>query len=1827
MIRETVCMARRMAISALIAMTVTAVTANAADRFSSGTKDWDTSSSNWGTNSAGLYTTTNWNNATPDSAIFEGTPGTVTLSTNITSAGIRFDVTGYTITSNASASRLSFANDATIRCDVASATIIPDIDATTDIRLSGTGSGTLASKTFGSPNVTKSGAGTWTWEGGSPYGDGRSVGNVVINEGVLKASGTIGLAYSKSLTLNSGGEFHYNATNTLYSPDGNGRGWNLRGGRLDNSSGAPIVSTAWMGFSLNQDTTFIGSKGADSDLTLNVIGTWTDGKKLTVSNALATLTLHGNDYAGGLKGPDDIGIIKDGAGTLVLTNNINYVGNTTIEDGVLSIKAPYMHADSYVYLTNSGILDLDFVGTNTITGFYTNGVLVAGGVWGPSGSGAPNESDSLTGSGRLNVLYGIPVPGKRWWEGGTADVGGDGDAVSTGGAGTWDATTKNWDAGVAVAHTNWNNAATDVAYIYGTPGTITLAEDITLGGIYLDADADGYVIAGNALNFAADSTIEYYDTMTIASDIVGSPDIIIGGYKTLVLSGNSVAIDQVSNGGYVTLGGSGTGSVVAFNPGNLRPTVTGGVWTVGTINTAYGTTIDNGVLKITNRIEHTRNDTAQVRINGGELHCNSVSTFTDTAAIGGAVKFYIYGGALDNSSGGPITLSLGAGGILDERWYGDFMFIGSGGADSDLDMGTGGQIVMYNADRAITVSNAAATFTVSRPIGDGGNGYGFTKAGEGTLRLTGANTYTGDTIVNGGTLSLDGSRALVDSTSLWITNSALVHLPAGVFESVGRLVLDGVQAANGTWGSTASSAANKDDTYFSGPGVLVMGEPILYSSGTKTWDTVSSNWGDTTGGPYDALAWPNSAPIASVFEGTPGLTTISGAITNSGIRFDVAGHTITSATGADSLTLRDGSTIQSDVAGATIDATVHADGQLTLSGTGSGTIGGYVEAGGFNISGSLVKAGSGGWTLLAGAPKADGRSIGNVTINEGILKAFANLNLGYTKTLTINSGGAFHYNAVNTLFSPDGNGRAWFLDGGRLDNSSGSAIVCTKGASLRLREDSMFVGSGGAASHLALFDTVFWTDGKTLTVSNALTTLTLSGVVRDADTLGIIKDGAGTLRLSGANTYLGDTFVNEGTLSLDGSAALVDSTTLWVTNGAMVFLAAGVDEVVTNVYRDAMPGGFSTWGSSSSLADNVDDSFFAGPGVLRIAGPTPIANMPPTELTTTSATFNAVLNTHSANMDVFVFWGTTDGVADPSAWSDTAYIGAWTNANATNISFSTSGLISGATYWYSFRSSSDVAQAWGRPSMGFIPLGPPLATNLGASAITLGSATLTGGLTFGGTADAFICWGKTDPGTPNTGDWANVISFGLVSQVPGEAAALFSSNVTGLVGGEYFTRVYVTNVYGADWSEVETFRTPQYLFWDGGDSDIGADGDGLSNGSNGTWSTSIANWDAGAGVAHTNWHNDNLDIAYLGGTNGTIVLAEDIILGGLHLESGAAGYIITNQTLNFLNGGWVRNLSDLTIASDIIGSPSINQGDTLTLVASDMLIGPIDGGYRLNFQGSGTGVVSGTISGDNTTTYKSGTGTWVVDTIASRRETVVEAGVLIVTNALAPYSSHTRAFEINGGELHCNSVDTFQSASMSVYIDGGALDNSSGAALTLDQTAAQQWRGDFMFIGSQGTNSDLSMGTGGSVLLTSNRTVTVSNALTTFAVGSPISDGGNGYALTKEGAGTLKLYGNNTYSGDTFVKSGALSLAGSSVLADNSSLWISTEASVFLQAGVNETVSNLYIGSGWAVKGTWGSSSSGAMYTHDGVFSGTGILTTLDGGTYSAAAGILLIVR
>jgi autotransporter-associated beta strand protein len=124
-----------------------------------------------------------------------------------------------------------------------------------------------------------------------------------------------------------------------------------------------------------------------------------------------------------------------------------------------------------------------------------------------------------------------------------------------------------------------------------------------------------------------------------------------------------------------------------------------------------------------------------------------------------------------------------------------------------------------NAHGNITQGIPGSTDT-GIPEGEGNN-FSLTKKGGGALTLTRANSYTGDTTIDQGTLSIQNAY-LADTASVFVANGATLDLNFAGTDTIEELWLNGAPMAIGEWGSTASGAANVNDVFFTGSGTLTV---------------------------------------------------------------------------------------------------------------------------------------------------------------------------------------------------------------------------------------------------------------------------------------------------------------------------------------------------------------------------------------------------------------------------------------------------------------------------------------------------------------------------------------------------------------------------------------------------------------------------------------------------------------------------------------------------------------------------------------------------------------------------------------------------------------------------------------------------------------------------------------------------------------------------------------------------------------------------------------------------------------------------------------------
>ena len=188
---------------------------------------------------------------------------------------------------------------------------------------------------------------------------------------------------------------------------------------------------------------------------------------------------------------------------------------------------------------------------------------------------------------------------------------------------------------------------------------------------------------------------------------------------------------------------------------------------------------------------------------------------------------------------------------------------------------------VINAGKFLNVycTNATTSLRLSGDISGGGTLNKWNNAS--TLILSGNNTYSGGTVIAAGKIICESENSLGGGL-LTIASGARLQLDFVGSSDVTSLSLGGSPMANGTWGSSSSPADHKNDTYFSGFGIVTVGPPksptttaITQTAGTNPTDiglsvtftaTVSGGSPSGTVAFYDGLTQLGTGTLNGSFQ-------------------------------------------------------------------------------------------------------------------------------------------------------------------------------------------------------------------------------------------------------------------------------------------------------------------------------------------------------------------------------------------------------------------------------------------------------------------------------------------------------------------------------------------------------------------------------------------------------------------------------------------------------------------------------------------------------------------------------------------------------------------------------------------------------------------------------------------------------------------------------------------------------------------------------------------------------------------------------------------------
>jgi autotransporter-associated beta strand protein len=351
-----------------------------------------------------------------------------------------------------------------------------------------------------------------------------------------------------------------------------------------------------------------------------------------------------------------------------------------------------------------------------------------------------------------------------------------------GGTGVW--TANNWNSGTSAGPAPWSGhtAIINSGQVSTTAGDQTGGTNLNIGGGTLDS-------GGNYMRVEANTTLQGGSIIigrnTYNSGWLGGA---LGG--TITVSGS--AASSITGGSYSGLD-INMGTLTTFDVGNVT---TGTDLTVSVALTDYfdgnwqsSSLVKNGAGTLA--LTANNNYAGTTTVGGGVLDLSSGIIYryagwanrSITVNNGGTVKVSNWGDGNADTAGGFGQIDFAAGNILLNN--GTLEYVGgaaSGNMDRSFTIGSGGATLVANgsatwqitdAGRGYGIASNGGTLTLSGPsnglISKAIDGVGgLTKSGAGTWTLSGANNYSGATIVKGGTLKINASTTIGSSNSITV---------------------------------------------------------------------------------------------------------------------------------------------------------------------------------------------------------------------------------------------------------------------------------------------------------------------------------------------------------------------------------------------------------------------------------------------------------------------------------------------------------------------------------------------------------------------------------------------------------------------------------------------------------------------------------------------------------------------------------------------------------------------------------------------------------------------------------------------------------------------------------------------------------------------------------------------------------------------------------------------------------------------------------------------------------------------------------------------------
>lgn len=676
----------------------------------------------------------------------------------------------------------------------------------------------------GTVNLVKADAGLWKLSGENTF-----TGRVTVQAGTLEITQLSNLGSAGSLgTGTTDGTLHFGTNQTdatlLYTGD------------ADSATDRDVSLQRSITFTNNGTGTITFSAAA-----FNVSATTNGARTLILAGTQSGL----NSIAGVIQDNSNaLGLTKNGAGTWQLGSLAStFSGQAVINAGVLRV-AHLADAGTASSIGTGGVNPVIRIGSanSTATLGYTGSGSTTNRQVQIGNTGNQTSTSVIESSGSGALIFTNPVFNPL-----VVTTGGR--ALILGGANT-DANEiqggiQNNDTGV-VSLTKRGEGL----WILSGSNTFTGATTVEGGTLRIGTASN---IANQALTIRQGTLDLQSPTQTITSINLGlatataTARLQVASGSTLVTSGNLIHTAN-GNGSQAIVEGAGALDLlqsagirtwtVADTPGlEVDLLVSASLNASATSGNRVFNKAGEGVLELagSNAFENL----PILRISGGGLRLGETGTLSGAVALdvrqgyfevlntGQAIASMILGNATVGN--GTARLLLGPLVVLD---LGNITYVADDDTANTATV-SGGE-VRLSGNRTVTVADNSAVagpeLVISSPIGETGGARLLTKAGEGTVRLDGASTYTGGTTVTGGTLQLGVDQA--------IPATGAVNLSGGT--AGGTLDLNGrnlTVASLGLGGSVTTVGGLEQRVVDNlGGGILTLGGNVSYNAGTAGFE-------------------------------------------------------------------------------------------------------------------------------------------------------------------------------------------------------------------------------------------------------------------------------------------------------------------------------------------------------------------------------------------------------------------------------------------------------------------------------------------------------------------------------------------------------------------------------------------------------------------------------------------------------------------------------------------------------------------------------------------------------------------------------------------------------------------------------------------------------------------------------------------------------------------------------------------------------------------------------------------------------------------------------